>query len=352
MAPPSREQLIADILKTEPAFRARQACSSLFTPEFSSWADVSSLPKPFREALSERVLWNTLAEEVVLGGKSGDTWKALLRTTDDNRIETVLMHNSRGAWTVCVSAQVGCAMNCSFCATGKMGFTRNLSSDEIVDQVRFWSAFLRKHPDVLGSITNIVYMGMGEPLANYDNVRDSLHVLTERMGFGLTRITVSTVGLVPMLEHILEDAQWPPVRLAVSLHSADPGTRKELMPTSYDDFLGKLALWAERYFSKFDTNRRHLTFEYILLADVNDTKEHADALIRFSRRVGKVRVNLIPYNYTDGRFGKPTETAVIRFQNRLKAAGIIAMRRRAMGDDIAAACGQLAGRESGIDPKS
>lgn len=338
----SREQAIREILKNEPAFRERQAFLSLFQVGVTSWRDVSSLPKSIREELAEQVPWSTLAFEAVLEGKRGDTWKVLLRTHDGVRIETVLMENKRGAWTVCVSTQVGCAMNCSFCATGKMGFTRNLSADEIVDQVRFWKEFLRGKPGLHPDITNIVYMGMGEPLANYENVKASLKIFTGVMGIGMTRITVSTVGLVPMLEKLLKDPEWPPVRLAVSLHSANPETRKGIMPTSYDDFLAKLASWAEKYFSTFDTNRRHLTFEYVLLAGVNDTEKHANALVRFARRVGKVKVNLIPYNYTTGDFRKSSEAASAAFQAVLARAGITVTRRKTMGDDIAAACGQLA----------
>ena len=338
----SRELSIGDLLKDEPAFRGKQAAAALFQHEFSSWDEVSSLPKSIRETLKADIPWSTLTQETVLGGKKADTWKALLKAADGARIETVLMTNKRDTWTVCVSSQVGCAMNCSFCATGKMGFTRNLTSDEIVDQVRFWKEFLKGKPELRQDITNIVYMGMGEPLANYDNVKRSLGILTGTMGIGMTRITVSTVGLVPMLETLLADETWPPVRLAVSLHSANPGTRKDIMPTSYDEFLEKLAGWAEKYFAKFDSNRRHLTFEYVLLSGVNDTERHANALVRFSRRVGKVKVNLIPYNYTTGEFKKSSEAASQAFQDILVRAGITATRRRTMGDDIAAACGQLA----------
>ena len=134
----SRELSIGDLLKDEPAFRGKQAAAALFQHEFSSWDEVSSLPKSIRETLKADIPWSTLTQETVLGGKKADTWKALLKAADGARIETVLMTNKRDTWTVCVSSQVGCAMICSFCATGKMGFTRNLTSDEIVDQVRFW----------------------------------------------------------------------------------------------------------------------------------------------------------------------------------------------------------------------
>lgn len=339
---PSREERIRALLADESAFRARQAVEALFSSATAGWDEATALSKPLRERLAAGIPWNVFREIAVLPSVKGDTWKALLETEDGNRIETVLMRNSRGQLTVCVSTQVGCAMACTFCATGKMGFSRNLTADEIVDQVRFFGGYLARHPETEGTVTNIVFMGMGEPLSNYDQVRTALRIFIDRMGIGPTRITVSTVGLVPMLMHTLDDPEWPPVRLAVSLHSADPKTRRELMPTSYEGFLDKLAEWTEAYFRKFSEKRRHLTFEYIMLKDVNDTDAHADALIRFARRVGKVRINLIPYNITEGGLSKSTEETIERFQSRLKAAGVVATRRRTMGDDIAAACGQLA----------
>ena len=232
-------------------------------------------------------------------------------------------------------------MACTFCATGKMGFTRNLTADEIVDQVRFWNQFLEARKDLSGRISNIVFMGMGEPLANYDNVKETLRLLLTYTDLGPTRITVSTVGLLPMLQKLLKDETWPPVRLAVSLHSADSETRKRIMPSSYDGFLDKLAEWANEYFQKFESRRRHLTFEYVMLSKVNDTSMHAQALIRFARRVGKVRINLIPYNFTGSVYRDSLPGDFDRFEQELEAAGVIVTRRRTMGDDIAAACGQL-----------
>lgn len=320
----------------------RQAVSALFSPVTGSWKEVTALPKPLRDRLVETVPWNTLRGIAVMPSAKQDTWKALLETCDGKRIETVLMRNGRGQLTVCVSTQVGCAMACTFCATGKMGFSRNLTADEIIDQVRFFSGYVARHPEVSGSVTNVVFMGMGEPLSNYEEVRVALRSLIHDMGIGPTRITVSTVGLLPRLEQVLKDPDWPPVRLAISLHSADPKTRRDLMPTSYDGFLDRLAEWTDRYFAIFPEKRRHLTFEYIMLKGVNDTDAHADALIRFARRVGKVRINLIPYNITEGGLSRSTEEAIGRFQSRLKSADLVATRRRTMGDDIAAACGQLA----------
>ncbi len=338
----TREDRIRELLYEEPAFRVRQALAAIFSDSTLEWAKATALSKPLRDRLAAEVPWNTLSLVAVFPSVKGDTWKALFQTFDGERMETVLMKNSRGQLTVCVSTQIGCAMACTFCATGKMGFSRNLSADEIVDQVRFFREYVATRGDISGEVTNIVFMGMGEPLGNYEGTKAALGIFIQQMGIGPTRITVSTVGLIPMLTRLLDDKEWPPVRLAVSLHSADPKTRRDLMPTSYDGFLEKLAEWTQSYFQKFSEKRRHLTFEYIMLARVNDTDMHADALIRFARRTGKVRINLIPYNITEGGFSKSDEETIDRFQSRLKAASVITTRRRTMGDDIAAACGQLA----------
>lgn len=304
------------------------------------------MPLSMRETLTREIPWFSLREVQIFESAKKDTYKAVVETADEKRVETVLMKNARDQWTVCVSSQVGCAMACTFCATGTMGFTRNLLADEIVDQVRMWNVFLEKRPDLERRISNVVFMGMGEPLANYDNVKESLRLLLTYTDIGVTRITVSTVGLLPMLDKLLADSTWPAVRLAVSLHSADSKTRKEMMPSSYDGFLDRLADWTERYFAKFGSPeaggaRRHLTFEYVMLSKVNDTRMHATALIAFARRVGKVRINLIPYNFTGSVYRDSLPGDFEAFQRELENAGVVVTRRRTMGDDIAAACGQL-----------
>mgnify|MGYP000855292509 FL=1 len=341
----TRQSTLSALFGNIPSWRLTQIERALFLPSIRSFEDITTLPAAWRTPLHEEGIFVSYGEAQVFWSQKKDTFKALLTLADGKRIETVLMRNARGAFTVCVSTQVGCAMACTFCATGKMGFSRNLSNDEIVDQVRHWMYFLADHPEISARISNIVYMGMGEPLANYEAVKQSLRTILAHTDIGPTHITVSTVGLVPMLDHILDDAEWPAVRLAVSLHSADPKTRKEIMPTSYDDFPETLARWAERYFTKFDSKRRHLTFEYIMLSGVNDSEGHAEALIKFVRRIGKVRINLIPYNYTGDVFRKSTQREIDAFQERLESAGVDVTRRRTMGEDIDAACGQLAIRK-------
>lgn len=337
----NRRALLRKILIDQPAFRFHQIESAFFRSDWQNWDAVSVLSKEWRKRLALSIPWITLSEVAVLESARHDTFKAILATVDGKRIETVLMRNGRGFWSVCVSSQVGCAMACTFCATGKMGFTRSLSSDEIIDQYRFWVYFLGNRNDLEQRITNIVYMGMGEPLANYENVKASLLALLTYTDMGPTRLTVSTVGLIPMLRKLLSDETWPAVRLAVSLHSADIETRMKIMPSAYPKFLNDLADWTKQYFEKFDSRRRHLTFEYVMLSGVNDTPLHAEKLIAFSRKVGKVKVNLIPYNDTKSRYATSESTALLDFEQRLLDARIDVTRRRTMGADIAAACGQL-----------
>ncbi len=298
-----------------------------------------------REALAVSVPFQSLAVVKIFESKKQDTFKAIVSVKGDKEVETVLMKNRRGWWTVCVSSQVGCAMACGFCATGKMGLIRQLHTDEIVDQYRLWQRFLLEHPALPQRISNIVFMGMGEPLANYENVKATLNTILAQTNLGKTRITVSTVGILPRLEQLLNDPDWPHVRMAVSLHSADPKTRKEIVPTSYDEFLPKLEDWAKRYLKRFGNRRHHLTFEYVMLSGVNDTPHHAKLLAAFVRRIGNVRVNLIPYNFTGCEFTCSTTKDLDAFEEALEEGGVTVTRRRTMGDDIEAACGQLVRKE-------
>lgn len=340
----SRHQQFETLFPHEPAFRWKQIEAGLFS-DAQSWNELSTIPKTMRDRLVS-IPWMTIVLDQIHVSGNGDTHKALLKVNGEKQIETVLMKNPRGAWTICVSSQVGCAMRCGFCATGKMGLTRSLTADEIVDQYRFWMNYLATSSTLSTSstsnrISNIVYMGMGEPLANYEEVKASLNALLTHTDLGRTRITVSTVGVLPRLEQILTDKDWPHVRLAVSLHSAIPETRKQIVPTSYDDFLPKLENWAKRYLEIFGNRRHHLTFEYVMLKDVNDTPAHAKVLAIFVNRIGHVRVNLIPYNLTGVEFECSEDAVIKQFLETLEDRNVTATRRRTIGSDIAAACGQL-----------
>ncbi|MFZ2299945.1 MAG: 23S rRNA (adenine(2503)-C(2))-methyltransferase RlmN [Candidatus Moraniibacteriota bacterium] len=337
----SRKEQFASLYPAAPVFRFKQLEEALYDPAIRNYSGISNMPLAMRETLDEQMRWLALAPVRVFESAKKDTHKAVVELGDGKRVETVLMKNARGQWTVCVSSQVGCAMACTFCATGTMGFTRNLIADEIADQVRFWNIFLHDRPSLPQRISNVVFMGMGEPLANYDHVKESLMQLLAHTDIGPTHITVSTVGLLPMLRKLLKDPEWPPVRLAVSLHSADSDTRKAMMPVSFDTFLEDLIAWTAEYFEKHESRRQHLTFEYVMLSKINDTEKHAETLIRFARRVGKVRINLIPYNFTGSVYRDSLPADFARFQKQLEDAGVVVTRRRTMGDDIAAACGQL-----------
>lgn len=350
-----RKEAFVRLFPHAPLFRVRQMERALFDGKTNGWEEVTTLSVPERRCLaaSPEMRWMSLDAAGMFESRIDGTERAVLRSLDGARIETVCMKNARGHRSVCVSSQVGCAMACTFCATGALGFGRNLTPDEIVDQFRFWVDRLRRRREAngLGSdsrdcdlISNVVFMGMGEPLANYESVREALRMLLRYTSLGPTRITVSTVGLLPAMKRLLTDPLWPPVRLAVSLHSADPVKRKQLMPSSFDSFLDDLAVWTTEYFSREESRRRHLTFEYILLSGVNDSLRDAHALVDFSRRVGKVKINLIPYNKTTSGHSESAEAAISGFLAVLKQGGIVATVRRSRGDDIAAACGQLAAR--------
>lgn len=346
---PTRFEQFKALFPNEKAFRFKQIEENLFKPLKKSWKDLTNLPKALRERLEHKVPWFSYKDSQILCSARGDTYKALLTLHDGLKIETVLMQNRRDQWSICVSSQVGCAMGCVFCATGKMGLTRNLNADEIVDQYRFWQQFVTL---LKGKqrISNVVFMGMGEPLANYENTKTAVQTWLKFTDLGPTHITVSTVGILPVMEKILMDSDWPNVRIALSLHSADPLTRKEIVPSSFEQFIPKLKDWVQRYQQIHGNRRHHLTFEYVMLKNVNDTEHHATALselvkdlipARKSFAEEPLKVNLIPYNFTDIGLERSTRAQIERFKHILEAAHVPVMVRRTMGDDIAAACGQL-----------
>jgi adenine C2-methylase RlmN of 23S rRNA A2503 and tRNA A37 len=333
----TRREQFQNLFPSAPGYRWSQIENALFS-DVHGWDDVSTISKPMRDTL-KTIPWMSLKQVEIKSENDGESHKAILRAQDEKMIESVLIKNRRGAWTACLSTQVGCAMRCAFCATGKMGLARNLTSDEIVDQFRFWRAFVSQA--TTPRISNIVLMGMGEPLANYENVRDALNIILARTDIGETHITVSTVGVLARLEQILTDKNWPGVRLAISLHSAIAKTRKQIVPTSFDDFLSKLSNWARRYLKQCGNRRHHLTFEYIMLRGVNDDEAHAKALAVYANKIGKVKINLIPYNATDSNFSSPDEAVLSDFLDTLTKNGTLATVRRSAGQNISAACGQL-----------
>jgi 23S rRNA (adenine2503-C2)-methyltransferase len=296
--------------------------------------------------MEAKIPWMSVALHRMAESKDKETFKAVLSTEDNLLFETVLMGNAREQWTVCVSSQVGCAMRCVFCATGAMGLKRSLSSDEIVDQLRFWQSFLRASPALEARISNIVFMGMGEPLANVSSVKRAIRTWVDHTDIGPTHITVSTVGVLPVMDQLLEDKGWPPVRIAISLHSADQAEREKIVPSTVPHFLDKLADWCRRYRQILGNRRHHLTFEYTLISGVNDSGEQAETLARFIERCGKPKLNVIPLNIVAGKpFTASEQERIDRFKQVMLRQGIDVMQRRTMGQDIHAACGQLVASE-------
>ncbi|MDO8648221.1 MAG: 23S rRNA (adenine(2503)-C(2))-methyltransferase RlmN [Candidatus Peregrinibacteria bacterium] len=342
MSPQTRESLFRALFPDEPAYRWKQVEQALFTPNAKGWEDVKTLPKAMRETLIDAMPWITCRAERMYRSHSDDTFKAVLIAADGKRFESVLMLNKRGQWTICVSSQIGCAMKCTFCATGAMGFKRSLTSDEIMDQYRFWQAHLRTQPSLATRISNVVFMGMGEPMTNYDNVKKAIHTWLEYTDIGPTRITVSTVGVIMQMEKLLTDDDWPPVRVAVSLHSANQQRREEIVPTTVPEFLKKLADWSHRYAKLKGNQRHHITYEYTLITGVNDTLELAHELGRYIRKTAASKINLIPYNPVAGKtFSRSSDQRIDAFKQILRDYGLDVTQRKTMGDDIAAACGQL-----------
>lgn len=339
----SREETIKELFPKFPKFRFDQINKALYDTNITSWKEVSTLSKDIREKLEESVAF--ISSELVKAFTSEelDTHKAVLRAADGKLYETVLMRNRRDQWTICVSSQVGCAMRCTFCATGMMGLKRSLHAEEIADQYRFWKTFLKELPDEPQRISNVVFMGMGEPFANYDNVKAAIKTWLTYTDLGSTKIMVSTVGILPQLEKVLVDPDWPPVQIALSLHSANQKKREEIVPTTTDGFVKSLIDWSHRYQTKLGNRNHRLTFEYTLISGENDTPELATELANYVNKTAFDKVNVIPYNPVHSKsFVTSDRKRIDAFKDILRDKGVNVTERKTMGDDIDAACGQLA----------
>jgi len=326
-----------------PAYRSEQVFRWLHDHAVESVDEMTNIPQGVRDALGTSVPLRPLRMDVVQAARDG-TRKLRFRTTDDLAIESVLIPDDdeeRDKLTLCVSSQVGCAMDCGFCATATLGYGRNLTAGEIVEQVYRATKLAGRRP------TNLVFMGMGEPMHNLDNVTRALGLLQHPWGlhFSPRRITVSTVGLVPGIEKL--GRLQPAPNLAISLNATTDEVRDRIMPVNRKWPIAKL-LEAARNFPL--SHGRRVTFEYVLLAGVNDSDADADRLIRLLRGM-PCKVNLIPWNGFEGpEFARPSAERIRSFQERLRAAGVAVYIRSPRGDDIDAACGQLAARtEPGTD---
>lgn len=322
--------------QSQPAFRLNQLLDWLYRRFAEKFDDMSNLPIGLREALSNTFDMEPLRIADRLASQDGTTEKFAFALHDGEVVESVLMRGSKRS-TFCVSSQVGCAMDCAFCATGKLGFRRNLSPGEIIGQV---AAMCRANGNETG---NVVFMGMGEPLANFDNLVVALEALTDeqRLAVGSRRITVSTVGIVKGIRRLAELASPP--NLALSLNSPFAPVRAKMMPVTEQQRLDEVLKACEDYYRV--TGRRVL-IEYVVLGGINTDYEHARGVLRIARRLGGI-VNLIAYNpVADSEFKQPSREEMLRLKEVLQGAGMNVTERYRRGRDIAAACGQLAGRKN------
>jgi len=324
------------ILAGQPAYRADQAREAVFKLLANDWNEVRALPKELRVKLNQDC---PLAIDTrIFNSREGDSTKALLALDDGSEIETVLMRHSDDRNTVCVSSQVGCPMGCKFCATGKLGFKRNLTAMEIIKQVLLFSRILKKENRRVGSV---VFMGMGEPFLNYDNVMAAIRMMNDEngLGIGARHISISTVGVVEGIEKLIDEPLQ--VNLAVSLHAPNDDLRLKMMPADAKYPIGTIFTAVLRYVK--NTNRR-VMFEYIMIDRLNDSDEYARelvALIKGRLSLKLAFVNLISYNPT-GDFYPSSSSRVKKFKEILEDANVEVTQRYRFGRGIKAACGQLA----------
>lgn len=328
---------IKEILKSESKYRLAQAKQAVFCDLVSSWQEVSGFSKELRDRLDKKCPLGIDAKTAV--SKDG-TIKAAISLRGGKIIEAVLMRFRDERNTVCVSSQTGCPMGCLFCATGKLGAGRNLTVGEILDQALFFARYLKNNFGVDEKISNIVFMGMGEPFLNYDNVMAAIRILNDPKGFalGIRHISISTCGIIEGINRFTqEDTQ---VNLAISLHAPNNELRDKLVPVNKSNPIEKILEAADNYILK--TNRK-VMFEYLMLKGVNDSEALAGELTSIMRKP-LYMMNLISYNPT-GDFDSSSKETVDKFSQILKSGGVGVTVRHSFGQDIKAACGQLAGSD-------
>lgn len=328
----------------EAPYRADQVMQWIYRRGVSEFAEMSNLGKALRTRLEAEC--QILPPELVAEQTSADgTRKWVLKvggaTGADQAIETVFIPEANRG-TLCISSQVGCAMDCSFCSTATQGFSRNLSTAEIIAQVWFAAKTLGGNFQTDRVVSNVVFMGMGEPLANFNNVAPALNILVDDFGFGLSkrRVTVSTSGLVPFMDRLAERAD---TALAVSLHAPNDALRDQLVPINKKYPIAELMAACRRYVKGRD-RKLQVVFEYVMLQEVNDHPQHARELAHLLADL-PCKVNLIPFNpYPGTPYTRSTPERIARFQDILRKARVLTTVRKTRGDDIDAACGQLVGR--------
>lgn len=328
----------------EPRFRAKQLLQAVIKEGKTSYDQIKSFPKKLQENLSSELPILSIKPILHVISSKKDTEKALFEISGGNRIEAVLMKYKDGRNSVCISSQSGCQMGCKFCATGTMKFGRNLTYEEIFDQVLYFHLKLKKTGE---EISNIIYMGMGEPFMNYENVIKSARLINSEnyLNIGARKITISTSGVVDGIEKFSQEKEQ--FNLAISLHAPDQSLREKIMPIARRWNLNVLIDSINNYINF--TNRR-VSYEYVMLKDINDTEVIAEKLAEISKNK-LIHVNIIPYNNTDIEGISGTEKQKIyTFQKILQNRGVNATVRTTMGEDIAAACGQLANKNKNNEP--
>lgn len=325
----------------EKPFRATQVIKWLHQMTVDSVEQMTNISKPLRQFLADNTVIR--APEIIMEQRSADgTHKWLLRLADGNAIETVFIpEDDRG--TLCVSSQVGCALDCTFCSTARQGFNRNLTTAEIIGQLWVAKRTLQADPRGERAVSNVVLMGMGEPLLNFDNVINALRLMLDDNAYGLSkrRVTLSTSGVLPALDRLADTLD---VSLAVSLHAPNDELRDQLVPLNRKYPIHDLLAMCRQFLAKKTTERNHITWEYVMLDGMNDKDEHAHQLAKLLRGIPS-KINLIPFNpFPETRFKRSSNNRIHRFRDILVEAGYTVITRKTRGDDIDAACGQLAGQ--------
>ena len=315
------------------SFRINQINNWIYNNYVRSWDEMKNIPSSLISQLEKKIKLHSLDLIEITGVKNDPIRKFLFKTKKGNQIESVLMHDKKRT-TICVSSQSGCILDCNFCATASMGFLENLSSTEILDQV----LYLASYSD--SKITNIVYMGMGEPLMNYRSVMESGTLLKTKMGLGTKRITISTAGIASKIRQIADDNYG--FKLAISLNASNENTRNKIMPITKKYSLLKIMKAAEYYFNK---TKKLVTFEYVLLKDVNASVSDAQNLMNLLKNF-PCKLNVIPYNEIDGDYKRPDIENIESFLSSLDAAPFMVTVRWSNGTDINAGCGQLAVKDT------
>jgi len=328
---------LENLLSEEQKFRLKQARQAIFVDLISDWNQATNFPLALREKLNQECSLEIKAETLI--SRQGNSIKALISLNDGLKIETVLLEHGAERNTVCLSSQVGCALGCLFCATGKMGFKRNLTEAEIAEQAIYFARLLKKESK---QINNVVFMGMGEPFLNYENVMDAIKILNDKDGLniGARHISISTIGVASGIKKLAHQPRQ--INLAISLHAPNDGLREKIIPANRKYPLGAIIEELNNYLKQ--TGRR-IMIEYLMIDKFNDNKEQALELAFLLRRIDPPLyfVNLIAYNPTD-EFKPSPAKRIKEFKLILNKQGIEATERYRFGQDIKAACGQLAGK--------